>query len=60
MKWKALLNYLASAIGIGLASFFGVAFVGGLPTRDSIAAGISAAISSMIAHVRQNPFKMED
>lgn len=58
MNWKGLLNYIVSALAIGAGAFLSVAFVGGLPTSESLMAGLSAAAGSMIAHVRQNPFHL--
>lgn len=59
MNWKGLGNYILSALAIGGAAFLGVAFVAGVPTSDSLLAGLSAAFGSMVAHIRQNPFKFD-
>lgn len=58
MNWRAILNFALSTITAGIAVFLTVAFAGGVPTGDSIKAGIAGGVAAAVNHVRQNPFKL--
>ena len=60
MNWTAILNYLLTTIGAFLAGFFSVPLIAdGATLKTQIAAGVAAGTTSAIAHVRDNPFKLQ-
>ena len=60
MNWKAIANWALSAGAAFAAGFFAVPLVlGDQPLKVQIMAGVSSGVTSLLTHVRNNPFKLE-
>ena len=58
MNWGGLVNLLLSAVGAGVVTGLTVAFAAGIPTRESVYAGIAAAVTAALNHLRASPLDL--